>query len=219
MSRPPIAPRAPRVFGTTAFVEALQQGIGLNTFTGPPDIRNPSGQFVVRLVHGGIHIGRQYRPVLGAIGERVVHCVIGDQKIEGGQIVLLNDNLALDDKLLGGRIEGRYRNGIVLDVTMPAQSGGRRDVQARRFDAQLMALSRTQAQLVRFQPHGRGKIIIGAMENLEAFHRAFYSTRCAGGEREPAQIRRSSLGYLCKVEIFCVDKAWRVRQVPFIRHA
>lgn len=95
---------------------------------------------------------RQDHPVVRAIRKRVVGRVFGHQEIEGRLVVLLNDNFALDHELAGGGVEGGDRNRIVFRVTVPTQGRRRRDFQLGGFDVQLVALSRAQAQGVRFEP-------------------------------------------------------------------
>ena len=123
---------------------------------------------------GAVQVGRQYHPVFRCIGKRVIRRVNVHQKIEGRFVELLNDDFALDQQLLGGRVEAGDRNRIVLHVAMPAQAGGRRDFQGRGLDPQFMPFSGAQAQNVGLELHHGGKIVIGAMENLESLHAAFY---------------------------------------------
>ena len=64
---------------------------------------DPFDQRVTDRSLGGIHVGRQYDPVICCIGERVVRCVHVHQKIEGRLVELLDDDFALDHQFGAGR--------------------------------------------------------------------------------------------------------------------
>ena len=127
-------------------IQPLQQGVALDDLARLPDRCHPLQQRQAWVRRRLRQIGLQNRAVLGNLVKGIGNSVVIHKKVEWNAVVMLDDQIAFDQQSVSSFNERSHGKTIPLNITVPAQLRRRANGERGGFDAQIMALPRTQTQ-------------------------------------------------------------------------